>query len=164
MGRNWFWLVDEAEVVKAAAGRRTPYVVRGVLGLVFVVGCMSRAMAGPQDSNDACAPVHAANQKMVSASNSSNATNTGALNVTDAYDRITSEAGHKETCKYLRDETLAGEPANVYSDVFTSKSGTATGTVWISKKNFWTLKQEVDVDMGDKGKGHRSIVFQYPKK
>jgi hypothetical protein len=164
MGRNWFRFVDEAPMVKAALGRRSPYAVSGVLGMVVVIGCGSIVAGGPQDSNDACAPVHAAYQKMQSASNSSNATNTGALNVTDAYDRITSEAGHKETCKYLRDETLAGEPANVYSDVFTSKSGTATGTVWISKKNFWTLKQEVDVDMGDKGKGHRSIVFQYPKK
>ena len=108
--------------------------------------------------------MRAAYQKMLKESNSSNAKNSGAVNVSAAYDAITSEPGHKETCKYLRDETLGGESVNVYSDVFTSKSGTADGTVWISKKDGWTLKQEVDVDLGALGKGHQSIVFEYPKK
>jgi hypothetical protein len=115
-------------------------------------------------AKDACAPVQAAYQKTASvADSSSKATNTGALNVVEAYDKITSEAGHRETCKYLRDETVTGEDANVYSDVFASKSGTANGTVWISKKNGWVLKREVDVNVVNVGKGHQSIVFEYPK-
>jgi hypothetical protein len=175
-------LVDTS---KAAPSRRTPYwdcftdricstdyFVRGV-GVVIVAGlCASMAMAGPQaagtpaqDSKDACAPVQAANQKTASTPDSSSkATNTGALNVAEAYEKITSESGHKETCKYLRDEAVAGEDANVYSDVFMSKSGTANGTVWISKRNGWVLKREVDVSMLNVGKGHQAIVFEYPTK
>jgi hypothetical protein len=176
-------LGGRAGTSKAARGRRTPYwlcgtgrirarayFVRAVMALGAAVVCGSMATAAPraagvpQDSKDACAPVHAAGQKTAKESNSSNAANAGAINVPDAIDKISSEAGHKETCKYLRDETLNGEPANVYSDVFTSKSGTTTGTVWISKKNLWTLKQEVDVDLGAAGKGHQTMVFEYPKK
>jgi hypothetical protein len=167
MGFDCVQVVSKAVGVKAAQGRRTPYgfVARGILLAMTVIGCASIAGAAPQDAaKDACAPVRAAYQKMLKESNSSNAKNAGTVNVTAAYDAITSEAGHKETCKYLRDETVAGEPANVYSDVFTSKSGTADGTVWISKKDGWTLKQEVDVDLGAQGKGHQSIVFEYPKK
>ena len=175
-------LVNGAEVVKAAPRRRTPYTLadrdcltkywaRGVLGFVAVVGCVAVASAGTQagagaaqETKDACAPVQAAYLKTTSASNSSKATNTGGLNVAEAYDKITSEAGHKETCKYLRDEAVTGEDANVYSDAFASKSGTANGTVWVSKKNGWVLKREVDVDIAGVGKGHQSIVFEYPKK
>ena len=178
---------SEAEAVKAARERRTPYrllaagpflrvdfLVRGVLGLVALAACAGIAWAGPQaaatvgtpaqDSKDACAPVQAANQKTTSTPDSSSkATNTGSLNVAEAYEKITSESGHKETCKYLRDEAVNGEDANVYSDVFASKSGTANGTVWISKKNGWVLKREVDVAITGVGKGHQAIVFEYPK-
>jgi hypothetical protein len=174
----WCELGGGADVVKGAPGRRTPYrlclakyLAPGVLGFVTVVGCVAVASAGAQagaaaaqDSKDACAPVQAAYLKTTSASNSSKATNTGGLNVAEAYDKITSEAGHKETCKYLRDEAVTGEDANVYSDVFASKLGTANGTVWVSKKNGWVLKREVDVDVVSVGKGHQSIVFEYPKK
>jgi|HubBroStandDraft_6_1064221.scaffolds.fasta_scaffold2103001_1 hypothetical protein len=117
-----------------------------------------------RSSPDACAAVHSAYREMFSASNHNQTTNSGAANVTQAYATITGEAGYKESCKYLRDETLAGESAAVYSDIFTAKSGTATGTVWISKKAGYTLRQDVDVDMGAKGKGHQSITFDYPKK
>jgi hypothetical protein len=48
--------------------------------------------------------------------------------------------------------------------VFASKSGTTNGTVWISKKDGWVLKREVDVTMNGVGKGHQSIVFEYPRK
>ena len=182
-------LVSGAEVAKAAPRRRTPYgfraaprscstdyLVRVVLVLIGVVGCAAVASGRPQaagtqagagaaqETKDACAPVQAAYLKTTSASNSSKATNTGGLNVAEAYDKITSEAGHKETCKYLRDETVTGEDANVYSDAFASKSGTANGTVWVSKKNGWVLKREVDVDVTSVGKGHQSIVFEYPPK
>ena len=176
-------LVSRAETVKASRERRTPYgfrvlprfcstdyLVRGVLVLIVVVGCAGfglaaqQATGAAQESKDACAPVQAAYQKTTSASNSSKATNTGGLNVAEAYDKITSEAGHKETCKYLRDEAVTGEDANVYSDAFASKSGTANGTVWVSKKNGWVLKREVDVYVAGVGKGHQSIVFEYPPK
>jgi hypothetical protein len=175
-------LVGAGETAKAAASRRTAYwfrvagryrskdfLVRSVGAIVAGILCASVATAGPQATGgqqaagDACAPVQAAYQKTTSASNSSKATNTGGLNVAEAYDKITSEPGHRETCKYLRDETMTGEDANVYSDVFASKSGRAIGTVWVSKKNGWVLKREVDVEMTGVGKGHQAIVFEYPR-
>jgi hypothetical protein len=172
-----------AESSKAALKRRTPhglrwagqvcladFLVRAGMAMVAMTFCTLIASAAPrvaggeQAASDACAPVQAAYQKTATASDSSNATNTGSINVAEAYEKITSEAGRKETCKYLRDEAVTGEDANVYSDVFASKSGTANGTVWISKKNGWVLKREVDVEMTGVGKGHQSIVFEYPKK
>jgi hypothetical protein len=171
MGWDWLGIARAVDVVsgagsvKAARGRRTRYFLREVFVVVAVTGCASIAGATPQDAaKDACAPVRAAYQKMLKESTSSNAKNAGTVNVSAAYDAITSEPGHKETCKYLRDETLSGESVNVYSDAFASKSGTTDGTVWISKKDGWTLKQEVDVDLGAQGKGHQSVVFEYPKK
>jgi hypothetical protein len=159
-----------AETAKVALKRRSPYWVRSVVAAIVGILWASVAVAGPQaagagqDTKDACAPVQAAYQKTTSESNSSKATNTGGLNVAEAYDKITSEPGRKETCKYLRDEAATGEDANVYNDVFASKSGTANGTVWISKKDGWVLKREVDVVMNGVGKGHQSIVFEYPRK
>jgi hypothetical protein len=159
-----------AETAKAALKRRSPYWVRAFVAVIAGILWASVAVAGPQaagaaqDAKDACAPVQAAYLKTTSESNSSKATNTGGLNVAEAYDKITSEPGRKETCKYLRDETASGEDANVYSDVFASKSGTVNGTVWVSKKDGWVLKREVDVVMNGVGKGHQSIVFEYPRK
>ncbi len=150
-----------AETAKVAV--EAPQSILGLRSVVAaIVGILwaSVAVAGPQaagagqDTKDACAPVQAAYQKTTSESNSSKATNTGGLNVAEAYDKITSEPGRKETCKYLRDEAATGEDANVYNDVFASKSGTANGTVWISKKDGWVLKREVDVVMNGVGKGH----------
>jgi hypothetical protein len=154
-------LGGEAEAVQVARGHRTPYVVRGILAVGAVMGFAAIAGAAPQDAaRDACAPVQAAYLKTGSASNSSKATNTGGLNVGEAYEKITTEPEHKETCKYLRDEALTGEDANVYSDVFASKLGTANGTVWVSKKDGWVLKREVDVTVVGVGKGHQSIVLE----
>jgi|ERR1700722_1128844 hypothetical protein len=135
-----------------------------VLFVILVGVSFAFGGAGQTSSANPCDAVHSAYQKMFSASNNSRATNSGAVNVTQAYGKITSEAGHKESCKYLRDESLAGEPAAVYSEIFTATSGTATGTIWISKKAGYTLRQDVDVDMGAKGKGHQSMIFDYPKK
>jgi hypothetical protein len=140
------------------------------LTAVMVIFCASIAGAAPpagagQESKDACAPVQAAYQRTASTPDSSSkATNTGGLNVAEAYDKITSEPGHTQACKYLRDDAVTGEDANVYSDVFTSKSGKANGTVWVSKKNGWVLKRDVDVEVTGVGKGHQSIVFEYPKR
>ena len=137
---------------------------RAAVAAIGLFVCAGIAAAAPQEAKDACAPVQAAYQKTASASNSSNATNTGSLNVAEAYEKITTEPGHREACKYLRDEAVSGEDANVYNDAFISQSGKTNGTVWISKKNGWVLKREVDVEMTGVGKGHQSIVFEYPKR
>jgi hypothetical protein len=63
----------------------------------------------------------------------------------------------------LRDETLDGEAVSVYSDVMKSRLGIADSKVWISKTNGLVLQREVEVDMGAKGKGKQTIVFDYKK-
>jgi hypothetical protein len=45
-----------------------------------------------------------------------------------------------------------------------SHLGTADGKVWISKTKGLVLQQEVEVDMGARGKGKQTIVFVYTKK
>ena len=107
-----------------------------------------------------CAPVHDAYNKMFELKGVSNIKNSGTVNVTQAFGDITSDL-YQETCKYVRDELLNGEATSVYSDNFTGKAGNTTGLVWISKKTGATLRQDVDADMGAKGKGHQSIVFTF---
>jgi hypothetical protein len=76
---------------------------------------------------------------------------------------ITADGSYRESCKYLRDETLDGEAVSVYSDVMKSRLGIADSKVWISKTNGLVLQREVEVDMGAKGKGKQTIVFDYKK-
>ena len=114
MGGRGFLLGGEAGAVKAALKRRTPcgwsagFLLRGMLLVIAVFICAGICVGAPQaagagqdakDAKDACAPVQAAYQKTASVSNSSNATNTGALNVAEAYEKISTEPGHRETCK-----------------------------------------------------------------
>jgi hypothetical protein len=89
---------------------------------------------------------------------------TGAVNVTKVLGDITAGGDWEETCTYLRDEAVDGEAAAVYSDNFTGKAAKAEGQIWISKKTGLVLRQEEDVDLGAKGKGHQSIRFDYSKK
>jgi hypothetical protein len=112
---------------------------------------------------DPCKPVHDAYSKMLSTPHKNVETNSGAMNVTKAFGIITSE-DFDDSCKYLRDESLGGEPVAVYSEVFKSKSGQAEGVMWISKKDNIVVRQDVDADMGAQGKGHQSIRFDYTKK
>lgn len=111
---------------------------------------------------DSCAPVHAAYNKMFQLNGISNIKNSGTVDVTKALGEITAQ-DYEEACKYTRDESLNGEAASVYSDDFTSKTGNATGLVWISKKTGATLRQDMEVDMGAKGKGRQSIIFTFKK-
>jgi hypothetical protein len=89
---------------------------------------------------------------------------TGAVNVTKVLGDITAGGDWEETCKYLRDEAVDGEATVVYSDNFISKAAKTEGQIWISKKTGLVLRQEGDVDLGAKGKGHQSIRFDYSKK
>jgi hypothetical protein len=89
--------------------------------------------------------------------------NSGVANVTEAQGEITGDASYQESCKYLRDENLNGEATSVYSDVMKSRAGIADGKLWISKTKGLVLQQEVEVDMGAKGKGKQTILFAYKK-
>jgi len=60
-------------------------------------------------------------------------------------------------------KTFSAGAMSVYSDVMKSKPGTADGKVWISKARGLILQQDVEVDMGAKGKGKQTMLFSYKK-
>jgi hypothetical protein len=122
------------------------------------------AVAQSDTAKDSCDAVHSAYRKSFQANSQMSTKNSGAVDVTKAQGEITGDGSYTESCKLLRDETLNGEAVSVYSDVMKSHSGTADGKVWISKNRGLVLQQEVAVDMGAKGKGKQSIVFDYKKK
>ncbi len=74
------------------------------------------------------------------------------------------ENRHKSTyaCTVKKEEPIEGEMAKVY----TSHSGvlgqTTDSQIWISKKTGLPLRNEVDIDTGDKsGKSHYSVRYDY---
>ena len=115
-------------------------------------------------ANNSCDVVHAAYSKSFRAESQMSTKNGGAMDVTKAQGEITADGSYTESCKLLRDETLNGEAVSVYSNVMRSHLGTADGKVWISKTKGLVLQQEVEVDMGARGKGKQTIVFVYTKK
>ena len=72
----------------------------------------------------------------------------------------------KSTCRYLRDESVNGEAANVYS-LHSERSDvgqmqvTSDGEVWISKSKGLPLRHEMDIDAGHGTKDHHSTRYEY---
>jgi predicted dithiol-disulfide oxidoreductase (DUF899 family) len=64
---------------------------------------------------------------------------------------------NKTTCQYLRDESVNGEMATVYSMHDVSPKGTTDSNCWISKAKGLPLR--TDVDLG--GKSHMSTRYEY---
>lgn len=69
----------------------------------------------------------------------------------------------KLSCKYLRDESVAGEDAALYDTVNTQEGGVTVDTrVWISKSRGLPIKQTMDMDVGGKqGKSHTEGTLDY---
>ena len=69
----------------------------------------------------------------------------------------------KYTCRYLRDESVNGEMAAVYSThAERSDMGIKSdGQVWISKTKGLLLRQEEDIDAGVGAKNHHSTRYDY---
>lgn len=68
----------------------------------------------------------------------------------------------KDTCRYLHDESVSGEPAAVYSTHSESQDVKSDAQLWISKSKGLPLREELDMDVGGKlGKSHRSMRFEY---
>lgn len=65
------------------------------------------------------------------------------------------------SCKRLRDESVKGESATVYSMHSETDDAKADSQVWISKSKGLLLRQEEDVDLGDGDKRHHSIRYEY---
>jgi hypothetical protein len=70
----------------------------------------------------------------------------------------------KQTCHYLRDESVNGERAAVYSTQAEGSDQKSDGQVWISKTSGLPLRQELNLDLdpgGKSGKSHRSMRYEY---
>ena len=132
--------------------------------LVLTAATLTICLAPIRAQATGCNASHDAYSKMLKASPRLVQKDTGAVNVTKVLGDITAGGDWEETCKYLRDEAADGEAAVVYSDNFTGKAAKTEGQIWVSKKTGLVLRQEVDVDLGAKGKGHQSIRFDYSKK
>ncbi|HEY1464865.1 MAG TPA: hypothetical protein VGF44_15725 [Terriglobales bacterium] len=64
------------------------------------------------------------------------------------------------SCRYLKDESVGGEAADVYSE--RSQSGEAQSQVWISKSRGLLLREETDISSGGKGPAtHMSMRYEY---
>ena len=70
----------------------------------------------------------------------------------------------KYTCRYLRDESVNGQAAAVYS-THSERSDvghiTSDGQIWISKSKGLPLRQEMDIDAGQGMKHHHSTHYEY---
>jgi hypothetical protein len=77
----------------------------------------------------------------------------------EAENRATSKPA---TCQYLRDESVNGEAATVYSGRSENEAGKTAITIWISKSRGVPLKQEMEFDVGGSaGKSHQSTRYEY---
>jgi hypothetical protein len=72
------------------------------------------------------------------------------------------EANGKATCEFLRNESVNGEPAAVYSMRRETEISKEDGQTWISKVTGRALRTEVDVEgAGGAGKSHLSARYEY---
>jgi len=77
-------------------------------------------------------------------------------------EELENERQRKSTCQFVRNESLNGEAAAVYSMHRETETVKEDGQVWISKANGRALRKEVDVDYGGAiGKGHLSARYEY---
>jgi hypothetical protein len=70
----------------------------------------------------------------------------------------------KLTCRYLRDESVSGEAATVYSmhGETSDPDQKFDGQVWISKSRGLPLRREQDIDGGNGvGKNRQSVRYEY---
>lgn len=75
---------------------------------------------------------------------------------------LENERQEKSTCQFVRNESLHGEAAAVYSMRRETNTLKEDGQVWISKANGRALRKEVDLDYGGAmGKGHLSARYEY---
>src|SRR5262249_50772154 len=65
------------------------------------------------------------------------------------------------SCHRVRDESVNGESAVVYSSHVVNEGVKADGLVWVGRSSGLVLKTESDVDTGDGDKRHFSTRFDY---
>ena len=65
------------------------------------------------------------------------------------------------TCRLIRDESIDGTSALVYTIHSETDAGVSDTTLWISKADGLPLKQEIDLDDGGSDKSHSEVRFVY---
>jgi hypothetical protein len=76
--------------------------------------------------------------------------------------RQTKEADPNFVCRQVRDESVNGEPATLFTVHHHDENLTTDQQVWISKTRGLPLKQEVDTDAGRvAGKIHEALRYEY---
>jgi hypothetical protein len=66
------------------------------------------------------------------------------------------------SCHYLRDESVNGQAAAVYSEHSESDAGKSDAQIWISKTKGLIVKEEIDLEVnGVAGKNHMAIRYEY---
>lgn len=75
---------------------------------------------------------------------------------------LENEKQGKSTCQFVRNESVNGEAAAVYSLRRETETRKEDGQMWISKVTGRALREEVDVDYGGSlGKSHLSARYEY---
>jgi hypothetical protein len=75
---------------------------------------------------------------------------------------LENEKQGKSTCQFVRNESVSGEAAAVYSMRRETDIGNEDGLIWISKSSGLALKKEADMDYGGKlGKMHLIARYEY---
>ncbi len=65
------------------------------------------------------------------------------------------------SCKRAGDDSVSGEAATVYTEHSENEDSKSDGKIWISKSRGVILKEEIDLDIGDPGKEHISLRYEY---
>ena len=75
---------------------------------------------------------------------------------------LENEKQGKSTCQFVRNESVNGEAAAVYSMRRETEIANEDGLIWISKTSGLALRKEVDMDYGGKlGKMHLIARYEY---
>ena len=65
------------------------------------------------------------------------------------------------SCRYLRDEVVAGEPAALYATHNEDDGGKADGQIWISKRRGLPLRQVMHLSVGGGTIGESQVTTRY---
>jgi hypothetical protein len=65
------------------------------------------------------------------------------------------------SCHYVRDESVNGESAALYSTHEETAHGKNDNQIWVSKSKGLILRQETDIDTGGGNKTHMSVRYEY---
>ena len=71
------------------------------------------------------------------------------------------EANSNVSCRYLRDESVEGVNAAVFSEHSKTDTGESNALIWIAKGNAMPVREEVDMDPGNPGARHLEVRIVY---